>query len=195
MPLSSSVTAVVKLPSKSDRNGYERLFRSYYPRLLAYAELFTDRAAAEDIVQELMIHLWDQCENISIHCSLEAYLFRSVYRRCLNRINHEKVAMAYRQRSAFLHEDEERNYDPENNPVILKLFSSELKTEIENAIASLPVKCRQAFIASYIDGLSAREIAETLGISERTAETHIYHALKHLRLKLKAEYLIMLLWI
>lgn len=184
--------ATIKLPAKNDREGFNRLFKCYFPRLIAYAELFLDTENARDIVQDLMVHLWDQSENISIHSSLDAYLFRSVYRRCLNRINHDNVVKEYCLRSAVMFKEEERFYDPENNPVILKIFSNELHREIKDAIDCLPEKCRQAFISRYIDGLKTKEIAGMLQITERTAETHIYHALKHLRAKLKDKFYVLL---
>lgn len=187
MPELSEHIAVM-LPSKNDREAYNALFRNYFARLLAYAELFTDKENARDIVQDLMVYLWDHSDKISIHTSLEAYLFRSVYRRCLNHLQHEKVIRQHSDKTTSLYENEYRYYDPESNPVIVKIFSQELHREIEEAIASLPDKCRQAFISSYIDGLKTKEIAAILNITERTAETHIYHALKVLRSKLKDKF-------
>ncbi len=181
-------TDSIKLPHKSDREGFNRMFKAFFPRLVAYAELFLDQESARDVVQDLMVYIWEQSDAIVIHSSLEAYLFRAVYRRCLNRLDHERVVKAYSEKSAFLLEEEERYYDPESNPVILKIFSAELHKEIQEAIASLPDKCRQAFVARYIDGMKTKEIAERMDVSERTAETHIYHALRHLRGLLKDKF-------
>ncbi len=45
-------------------------------------------------------------------------------------------------------------------------------------IASLPAKCRQAFILRKVDGLSQREVAERMQISENTIEKHIGKAIR-----------------
>jgi RNA polymerase sigma-70 factor (ECF subfamily) len=48
------------------------------------------------------------------------------------------------------------------------------------AIADLPVKCRTAFILRKIQGLSQRETAKRMGISENTVEKHIAKGVHHL---------------
>lgn len=45
-------------------------------------------------------------------------------------------------------------------------------------IASLPDKCRQAFVLRRVEGLPQREIAKRMGISENTVEKHIGKALR-----------------
>lgn len=176
-----------KLPDKEDREGYNKLFQFYYPRLVAYGELFLDKPSAEDIVQDLMVYVWQNSGNLSIHTSLEAYLFKSVYLRSLNRIRDLKVRSATTAKKALdrFMDSESIHYDPDRNEIIRKIFSAELRKEIDDAIAGLPPKCREAFIESYINDRKTSEIAGLLSISERTVETHVYTALKQLRKKLK----------
>ena len=52
---------------------------------------------------------------------------------------------------------------------------------IQEAIATLPEKCREVFVLSKIEGLKNREIAEKLNISEKTVERHMSIALSKLR--------------
>lgn len=69
----------------------------------------------------------------------------------------------------------------------------ELQAEVYKAINELPDKCREIFKLSYLHDLKNKEIAETLDISLRTVEAHMYKALKYLRLRLK--YLLLLLFL
>jgi len=175
----------IRLPGKYEREKFNILFREYYPRLLAYGELFLDRDSAEDIIQDLMVYLWDNSDNLFIHTSLEAYLFRAVYRSCLNRIKSDRIRDNYISNKTRVFDAEFRYYNPEENETIRNIFSTELGRELELAINALPEKCREVFIRSYIGNHKVREIAAELSISERTAEAHIYAALKQLRHKLR----------
>ena len=66
-----------------------------------------------------------------------------------------------------------------------KLSETELEDIIQNAINSLPEKCREIFVLSRIEGLQYKEIASQLNISINTVENQMAIALKKLRIKLK----------
>ena len=61
------------------------------------------------------------------------------------------------------------------------MWKSDIEQAIQDAIATLPEKCREVFMMSKIDGLKNREIAEKLNISEKTVERHMSIALRKLR--------------
>ena len=48
------------------------------------------------------------------------------------------------------------------------------------AIARLPAKCREAFTLRKLEGLSQRDVARRMGISESTVEKHVGRALRTL---------------
>ena len=58
---------------------------------------------------------------------------------------------------------------------------NDLRTEINQAIDSLPNKCREVFILSYLEAFKNKQISQELNISVSTVEKHINHALKTLR--------------
>jgi RNA polymerase sigma factor (sigma-70 family) len=51
---------------------------------------------------------------------------------------------------------------------------------VAGLISGLPTKCREAFTLRKVDGLSQREVAQAMGISESTVEKHIGRALRTL---------------
>jgi RNA polymerase sigma-70 factor (ECF subfamily) len=67
----------------------------------------------------------------------------------------------------------------------------ELQDKIQKALKNLPAQCRQVFELSRFEELKYREIADQLGISIKTVETHMGKALRVMRLEL-AEYLTLL---
>ena len=184
------------LPDRGDKPSFDTFFNKFYPRLTAYACLFLDPQAAEDMVQDLFVYLWENSGKIIIHTSLDAYLFKAVHQRCLNQIKLRKIHNSHHKLiEDYLLEFETRMFDPDTNESIRKLFMEELKEEIRIAIDSLPEKCREVFMLSYIYSLKNKEISELVGISLSTVENHIYNALKALRQKLsKYSFLITILF-
>ena len=51
---------------------------------------------------------------------------------------------------------------------------------VADAIAQLPAKCREAFVLRKVQGLSQRETARKLGLSESTVEKHVGRGIRHL---------------
>jgi RNA polymerase sigma factor (sigma-70 family) len=59
-----------------------------------------------------------------------------------------------------------------------RVSGSEEVQRMRHALAKLPAKCRQAFELRKFEGLSQREIAERMGISQSTVEKHLIKALR-----------------
>ena len=78
--------------------------------------------------------------------------------------------------------------------VSAQIESMELEEKINEALASLPEKCREIFELSRFEGLKYSEIATQLDISVKTVENQMSKALKILREKL-LKYLTLLLWL
>lgn len=72
-------------------------------------------------------------------------------------------------------------YQPDHAEVIKKIENQELRQEIFGAINELPDKCKEVFKLSYLHDMKNKEIADTLGISLRTVEAHMYKALNFAR--------------
>ncbi len=52
--------------------------------------------------------------------------------------------------------------------------------QLARALAKLPERCRAVFMARRVEGLSHRETAQKLGISEKTVEKHMARGIRHL---------------
>ncbi len=62
-----------------------------------------------------------------------------------------------------------------------KMETEELREAIGKAVRSLPVRQRSAFVLKYYQGLSHREIAEIMGISEGAAKANYFQAIRKLQ--------------
>ena len=71
----------------------------------------------------------------------------------------------------------ERGIDSTNE----KISGADLQRRISEAVNDLPPVRKQVFEMSREQGMTYREIAETLSVSSKTVETHIYKALKQIK--------------
>ena len=164
--------------NSGDMGAFREIFRKYTPIMQAFAAKFTDRATAEDLVQDVFMQIWVNRETSPINESLQAYLFRAVRNRCINHLEHIRVKANYEaQEMIDLQIREAEFFESPEQLLIQKEQLERVRQEIEK----LPEKSRRAFKMAYDDDKKASEIAEELQISVRTVETQIYNALKTLR--------------
>ena len=163
---------------------YKALFRKYYPNLIFYATRLVGEEEAEDVVQDVFVELWKRKDSMEIGDQIQAFLYRAVYTRSLNVLKHRNIESGYMAIVEEINQKRVEFYQPDNNEVIRRIEDRELKKEIYDAINELPDKCKEVFKLSYLHDMKNKEIADTLGISLRTVEAHMYKALKFLRERL-----------
>ncbi len=166
----------------NNKKTFDRLFKNTYPKLFFYARgIVGDDYDAEDVVEEVFCELWQRMDDIEIGAHIEGFLYRAVYTRAINLLKRRGASAA---RTALLDEINTRRMetlasdagDPHG-----MLENEDLRKTLEAAIGALPAKCAQVFRMSYIEGMKNDEIARSFGISVRTVEAHMYHALRCLR--------------
>jgi len=159
-------------------SAYDKLFRDYYRPLSVFAVKYvSDLDLAREIVQNLFVHLYENRSSLVITTSLESYLYQSVRNRCLNQIKQRKTQKEHLENYSSNQEG------AEDLEAIIR--ENELEHAIFKIVDSLSSQRQNVFIMSRVKGLSNSEIAGKLNISKRTVETHISHALKILREKLR----------
>lgn len=162
---------------EGDKTAFNTLFRRYYPMLCAYCHRFVDLEDAEEIVQDIMLWLWESRKMQIINLSLSQYLFKAVYHRAINRISKNEVK--HRADALFYKEMQETL---ENTDFYI---IEELHKRIKDAIANLPSSYREAFTMHRFQNMSYKEIAIALNVSPKTIDYRIQQALKLLRVELK----------
>jgi len=171
-----------------DETAFEQVFKTHYKSLFAYAiTILKSEAAAEEIVQNVFLRLWEKKLPLPPGTQLKPYLYRAIHNESLNHIKHEKVKSRYQLYAVSKGEGQEQ-------PASKKIMTAELEKKIQEALNELPEQCRTIFQLSRFEELKYREIAEQLDISVKTVENQMGKALKLLRTKL-AEFLPLLLFI
>lgn len=175
--------ALTSLLAHGDETSFEKLFKTYFKQLHAYAfTMLRDEADAEEMVQQVFFKLWERNRSLSFAGPAGAYLYRAVHNESLNFIKHRKVKSSHQLHVAYTMKNDAEH-------PAKKILAGELEKKIHAALEELPEQCRTVFQLSRFEELKYREIADKLEISVKTVENQMGKALKLLRLKL-AEFLV-----
>lgn len=172
-----------------DERQWHRLFSTMYPLMCRVAFGYVhDKSIAESIADDVMVHLWETRDNLSIKVSMQAYLVRATKNKCLDYLN----SRYYRKTMSFSSVESGTGSCLE----FLRLVSEDdggllergLDKEVIRALDDLPDKTRDVFLQCRVKRKRYSEIAAEIGVSENTVKYHMKQALALLRVKL-AEYL------
>ena len=170
--------------TKGDEKAFDVLFLKYYPSLCAYARQFVEYDDGQEIVQDVMVWLWENREMHTFEISPKSYLFKAVKNRCLTLISRNEI----KQRIVnTLYDDQQLRYEDPDFYIV-----EELSRKIEEALQRLPNSYREAFEMNRFQHLTYGEIASQLNVSSKTVDYRIQKALKLLRVDLR-DYLPILL--
>lgn len=169
---------LLDLVRKGDRAAFDQLYYRYWKKLLHFAVQKTDDfMEAENLVQDVFVSLWQRRESIELRGSLAAYLTVSVKYRVINWLDRKRSVRLYGENDELLH-------DPIDLSTLQYLEHSQLKAQLELLVNELPQQAQLVFRLSQNEGLSHREIAEELDISEKAVNAHLVRSRKALRLRL-----------
>ena len=156
----------------TDQSKLEKLFRQHYRQMYRLATmLLHDDAESKDVVHDIFAHLLRESQDLREETA-ESYLLTSVRNRCLNVI-----------RSRQIQERVEHLYllDLDTTITPTERLEEELKTLYKGIDQLTPPVCRDIIMQHFRDGVTFKEIAFRLGVSETTVYKHLRRALNQLR--------------
>jgi RNA polymerase sigma-70 factor, ECF subfamily len=158
---------------------FEIVVRQHYGRLCACAYRYVrSRAAAEDVVHDVLLRTWMLRGRLA-GVDLLSYLLQSVRNGAISALRKRRAEGARDQHLSW----EAPARTATSSDVVER---AELAEAVTAAIDELPDRCRLIFLLHRDADLSYREIAARLDLSVKTVETQMGRALKALRKRLAA---------
>lgn len=162
-----------------DSLAFAELHRRFSPGLFRLAFRKTGNVeVSEDLVQDLFVHLWQQRGHLTIEKALSHYLFAALKNRIISHLRKQLF-----QHTVSLNDVDTETLMSQSADLVQEWLSMKEVQEIySRELANLPEKSRNVFELSR-SGIPNKEIAEQLGLTEKTIEFHISKCLRVLRSK------------
>jgi RNA polymerase sigma-70 factor (family 1) len=159
----------------NNQKAFEDLYRLFFARLFNFAMLYVHhKEIAEEIVNDVMVKIWNKRQDINNIQNLETYLFVAVRNHCLNHL-----AQYSNYHVVMEPESKQAEVINLNNPE-RELEWKEIYHRLNKAVNELPDQCRTVFKLIKEEGFRYKQVAEILNISPRTVETQLFRAIKKL---------------
>lgn len=141
-------------------DAFKYLYDTYYASLCRYARRFVgDMTDEEDIVQEILVKLWEREGYFENLRALSAYLYRSVHNACLVSIRDQKEN---REEDLIQRLGEILTFDTPDNEQLL--IEEEYYRQIFVVLNSLSEQ-RRLVVEMTMEGLKNEEIAQQMHVS------------------------------
>ncbi|MGN1247191.1 MAG: RNA polymerase sigma-70 factor, partial [Paludibacteraceae bacterium] len=150
------------------RKQFDLLYREYSGRIYNFAMQLShgDTYLSEEILQTTFMKLWEHRHSIREAEKMRQYMYATAKHTCLNYCEHETVEYMYKHYVEQHSLSEKELGESDSEIVFLESFLKQL-------VGSMPPVRRRVFIMSRFRHMRNKEIAESLGISEKTVEVHI----------------------
>jgi RNA polymerase sigma-70 factor (ECF subfamily) len=158
--------------AKGDRQAFDAVYRQYFYAVYCNALKITrEVSAAEDVLQDVFIALWQKKETIDTDRSLGSWLFVVCYNKSVNFLKkklRESLAQQQMQQVAVDNGEEAIYYN--------------LQWEmLEEAMAQLSPQKRKVFELCKLQGKTYEETAATLHISKHTVKEYLSAAVSFVK--------------
>lgn len=159
---------------EGDRQGFDNLFRRYYPILLQYGlRITSDKELVSDCIQDLFIELWQSRSSTSVQ-SVKAYLLKALKYKLFRQFRGGNLT----QSDTFIETNFELSHD---QFLVAKEEEAQTTARVVAAINQLPNRQKEIVYLKIYQGLSYEELSDVMGINYQVARNLFYQSIKSLR--------------
>jgi len=186
-----------------DESAFVELIDRYGGTMLRVAQMYVrDRATAEEVVQETWLAVLNGIDRFEGRSSLKTWLFRILTNRAKTRGERDGRMLPFSALAGAGEEGDEPSVDPDRflgpdsphpgawaAPPIAwpqdKLLEGETLGVIEMAIDQLPEAQREVILLRDVDGWTAMEVSDALGITDGNQRVLLHRARSKVRAALE----------
>jgi RNA polymerase sigma-70 factor (ECF subfamily) len=170
-PVETKEDTLVRAKS-GDQSAFADLVREHQAMVYSIARhFFRDRAIAEDLAQDVFLHLYQNLASIESPAHLKFWLRKVTGHRCIDHSRRRRIKTV--------------SVDEAPEPVsIFDWPDAMMQSTLRRIIATLPERPRLVVTLRYQEDLDPAEIAEILDMPLNTVKSHLRRSLAILREKM-----------
>ena len=174
----------VKLAREGKEEGYNYLYQQTYQKSYYVALKYVKQEdAALDVLQDAYIKAFKNLEQLQDADKFPAWFAKVVASKALDELKKRKVVLFSQMETEestveSMFEDDRIDTQPE-----LSLDKKETSRLVQEMISTLSDEQRICIVMLYIEEMSVKEIAETLGVSENTVKSRLNYGRKNIKEK------------
>lgn len=167
---------------KGDQRAFDEIYHRYSGPLLGYfmRMLWKDREKAEDFMHDIFAKLVRKPELFDPSRKFKTWVYSVANNMCKNEYKKQEV-----RKNTSNGLDEHYTVSDTNADVFSEVQDRFFKAEFKQSLDALDQKHSEVFKLRHIEGLSIKEIAEVMGISDGTVKSRLFYATKYLAKSLK----------
>ena len=178
---------------EEDLEAFEALFRKYSGSVVKLAYQFVhSRERAEELAQTVFLQLYRARHRYEARARFLTYLYRITTNVCLNELRRREYSAMIESLDAPT-DDGNGNSVPTPSRIpdglspdpVEHLVGVEMAAEVRKVLEQLPLNQRAAFLLGRVDGLSYRDVADSLQTSVSAVKSLIFRATSTLRHELQ----------
>ena len=165
---------------------FNEIYTAFYRKSYLFVKSYVhDNMAAEDIVSESLIKLWERMKHETVD-PISPFLFTILKNSSLDYLKHQTVKQnAHDSIIRIMNRELEIRTTALEACDPAHIFSAEVQQIFQTTLNSLPEKTKEIFMMSRFGIKTHKEIAELYGISVKGVDYHMMQAVKELKIALK----------
>lgn len=174
----ASDAVLMDMVARGDQGAYAILVTRHADRFLRLAErLLSDRAEAEDVMQDAFTRLWQKADRFDANTArFTTWFYRVVSNACTDRMRRNRRLVALPEGWDVM------DSAPSADDIIER---KQQASHLTKALQILPERQRFALVLNYYEDVNNQEAAEIMGISVKAVESLLVRARRHLRIHYK----------
>jgi RNA polymerase sigma-70 factor (ECF subfamily) len=170
---SQELLHLIKRFRQGNNDAFNAIYRLYDKLLFHFAQKFTNREDAKEIVSDAFIKLWERKEQFDSLDNIRAFLLTVTRNRCINALNASKTRNRHLKELLLSMPLEDLTY--------YQFTTNVMEEKLRKRIPLLPSRLHEVANLLLIEWKTVDEVAEQLNKKPKTIRNLMYEAIAALR--------------